>query len=262
MAFKVFQNNTALTVEDLNDVLMEQAIMTFADASARDNALPSPNAGMHCHLESTKTTYEYIIGEGWIPLLRGTDATGNPYKPVLVTGAAKATGGQLSYNTDTSILSVGATKVWSADDNNRRIANMYTTANYVTAATGDTYLPRSIWAGTNTLGTGFQTPTNTANTTALHLPTKGLWQVVLNMRGTTTGTGERYATICHITDVNIRYAAENSVGTGSFSFNMVAMIEAAGPMDFRIGTYTAAGAMTVVPTFQETRLMIYRLSAD
>ena len=41
MAYKLFQANDILTAADVNDYLMEQAVMVFADASARDSALSS-----------------------------------------------------------------------------------------------------------------------------------------------------------------------------------------------------------------------------
>ena len=62
MSYQVFQNGTALTAEVMNDVIMEQAVPTFTNASERDNAIPAPNAGQHCHLLSTNTTYYYNSG--------------------------------------------------------------------------------------------------------------------------------------------------------------------------------------------------------
>lgn len=76
MVFKVFQNGTALTAQDINDVLVEQGVITFADAAARDNAIPAPNPGMHCHLLSTEKTYFYDSGSGWLPLAKEGGAPG------------------------------------------------------------------------------------------------------------------------------------------------------------------------------------------
>ena len=66
MTYQVFQNGTALTAEVMNDVIMEQAVPTFVNASERDNAIPAPNQGQHCHLLSTHRTYYY--NSGWVAL--------------------------------------------------------------------------------------------------------------------------------------------------------------------------------------------------
>lgn len=103
MAWKVFQNNTALTAEDLNDVIVEQGMITFADATARNNAIPSPNPGMHCHLLSTKRSYYYDATNGWIELMPGA-VSGLTQRGLLVctstTRPAHAAGREI-YETDT-----------------------------------------------------------------------------------------------------------------------------------------------------------------
>lgn len=112
--FKLFQNNTALTAEDLNDVLMEQAVITFADATERNNAIPSPNPGMHVHLLSTKRTYYYDATGGWIELMPGM-VSGLTQRGILVctstTRPAHAIG-RMIYETDTKITVISDGTTW------------------------------------------------------------------------------------------------------------------------------------------------------
>ena len=57
MAYKVFSNGDALTGGELNTYLMNQSVMTFASATARTAALPSPTEGMVTYLDDTNTLY-------------------------------------------------------------------------------------------------------------------------------------------------------------------------------------------------------------
>lgn len=110
--FKVFQNNTALTAEDLNDVIVEQAVITFADATERDNAIPAPNPGMHCHLLSTKRTYYY--DNGWIELLPGIVSGLTARQTLVCTSTTRPAhaDGRIIYETDTTFLRVSTAGVW------------------------------------------------------------------------------------------------------------------------------------------------------
>ena len=56
--FKVFQNNNVLLASEVQNYMMEQMIMVFASAAARDAALTSPSEGMFAFLKDTdKLTY-------------------------------------------------------------------------------------------------------------------------------------------------------------------------------------------------------------
>jgi hypothetical protein len=44
--FKLFQNGDVLLSSEVNQFMMEQQIMVFADATARGTALPTPSHGM------------------------------------------------------------------------------------------------------------------------------------------------------------------------------------------------------------------------
>ena len=62
---KVFATNEILTAADVNDFLMDQSVMVFADAAARTTAIPTPTAGMYAHLLSDNTLYKYN-GTDWV----------------------------------------------------------------------------------------------------------------------------------------------------------------------------------------------------
>lgn len=58
MPFKTFVSNEILTASDVNSQIMNQQIMVFANATARDSALASPTEGMFAFLKDTdKLTY-------------------------------------------------------------------------------------------------------------------------------------------------------------------------------------------------------------
>ena len=49
--FKVFQNGSVLLASEVQDYMMDQMIMVFADAAARDAAITSPSEGMFAFLK-------------------------------------------------------------------------------------------------------------------------------------------------------------------------------------------------------------------
>ena len=69
--FKTFAVSEVLTAADVNNYLMEQAVAVFANASARDSAISSPENGQACFLlDSNSLQFYYwsawnnFIGEG------------------------------------------------------------------------------------------------------------------------------------------------------------------------------------------------------
>jgi hypothetical protein len=68
MPRKVFTAGEVLTAADVNSFLMNQAVMTFADASARTSAIPSPSEGMITYLNSTDTL-QFWSGTAWTDLI-------------------------------------------------------------------------------------------------------------------------------------------------------------------------------------------------
>jgi len=63
--FKVFQDGNVLTASDVNTFMMEQMIMVFASAAARDAAITSPSEGMFAFLKDTDklTVYKTSWGD-------------------------------------------------------------------------------------------------------------------------------------------------------------------------------------------------------
>lgn len=65
MAYKVFVANEILTAADVNDFLMEQAVMVFANDAARNTALASVLAdGMAVYLQDVDQ-FQIRIGGSW-----------------------------------------------------------------------------------------------------------------------------------------------------------------------------------------------------
>jgi hypothetical protein len=64
MPRKVFTAGEVLAAADVNEFLADQAIMTFADSTARGSAIPSPIEGMVTYLEDTNF-YESYTGAAW-----------------------------------------------------------------------------------------------------------------------------------------------------------------------------------------------------
>jgi hypothetical protein len=57
--FKLFQDGQVLLASEVNTFMMEQQIMVFADAAARDAAITSPSEGMFAFLKDTDTLMVY-----------------------------------------------------------------------------------------------------------------------------------------------------------------------------------------------------------
>jgi len=69
--FKTFATGEVLTASDVNNYLMEQSICVFADGTARDAAITSPEDGQFVFLTGSSTlqfygssTWNNFIGEG------------------------------------------------------------------------------------------------------------------------------------------------------------------------------------------------------
>jgi hypothetical protein len=63
--FKSFQDGNVLTASEVNTYMMEQMIMVFASAAARDAAITSPSEGMFAFLKDTDklTVYKTSWGD-------------------------------------------------------------------------------------------------------------------------------------------------------------------------------------------------------
>ena len=67
MPYKVFTNGSVLNASEVNEYLMEQSIMTFANSSARSSALTAPLPGMITYLVDTDT-FEYWNGTTYVSI--------------------------------------------------------------------------------------------------------------------------------------------------------------------------------------------------
>lgn len=66
--FKNFTAGSVLTASDVNNYLMEQSVMVFANAAARDAAITSPERGMAVFLsDSASLLFYYGATTGWRP---------------------------------------------------------------------------------------------------------------------------------------------------------------------------------------------------
>ena len=78
MPRKTFTAGTLATASDVNTYLMNQSVMTFANASARNTAITSPSEGMVTYQEQADHLTVYN-GTDWIPF----DIAWTTYTPTL-----------------------------------------------------------------------------------------------------------------------------------------------------------------------------------
>lgn len=62
--FKLFSNGQVLLSSEVNEYMMQQQIMVFADAAARDAAITAPSEGMFAFLKDTDTLTVYTTSWG------------------------------------------------------------------------------------------------------------------------------------------------------------------------------------------------------
>jgi hypothetical protein len=98
--FKTWVDGDILTAGDVNTYLMQQAVMVFADASARTSAIAAPSEGMVTYLSSTDVI-EYYDGAAWQPML---DQDVIEAKGDLIVGTADDTVSRLAVGTNGHVL--------------------------------------------------------------------------------------------------------------------------------------------------------------
>jgi hypothetical protein len=76
VAYKVFTNGSVLNASEVNDNLMNQAVITFTNSTARASAITSAVEGMVTYLADTDT-YQFWNGSAWTNLVSSTVGTGN-----------------------------------------------------------------------------------------------------------------------------------------------------------------------------------------
>lgn len=78
MPRKTFTAGTLATASDVNTYLMDQSVMTFATATARNTAIPSPTEGMVTYQQSNDHMTIYS-GTEWVPF----DIAWQTYTPTI-----------------------------------------------------------------------------------------------------------------------------------------------------------------------------------
>jgi hypothetical protein len=81
MSYKTFVNGFPLNASELNTYLMSQVVATFANATARDEAITSPAEGQVVYIENI-ASFKYWTGADWedlvsFPVNTVTDKTAN-----------------------------------------------------------------------------------------------------------------------------------------------------------------------------------------
>ena len=120
MPYKDFQINEILTAADVNDYLMDQSVMTFADEAARTAALPSPTAGMVTFLVDVAAVNVWD-GAAWVEISGGGNVASDAIQPNFNTISEDYTF-DANYNgvsagpitiADGVTVTVGVTSAWS-----------------------------------------------------------------------------------------------------------------------------------------------------
>ena len=73
--FKVWTTGDLVNASDFNSYLQEQVIMRFANATARDSAVSSPEESMFCMLADSNTL-QFYDGSSWVNFIGEGDITG------------------------------------------------------------------------------------------------------------------------------------------------------------------------------------------
>ena len=110
MPYKVFVNGFPLNASEINSNLMQQAIATFVDSTARAAAIETPQEGQVTYLTGTNV-FQYWTGSAWADLLpsAGTVSDKSANYAILATDAGntiRSTGSAITVTVD-NVLSVG-----------------------------------------------------------------------------------------------------------------------------------------------------------
>ena len=170
LGFKTFATGDVLTAADTNGYLM-QGVWTFADATARDAAVTSPQEGNVCYLKSTDAIMTYS-GSAWVAVgsapssasaqtLTNQTTTSTSYTGLATATAVTLTTGtkamvmfsaeiELAGTTDRAYMSYavsGATTIAASDAYS---INIKTNATQTIDAHSYCYIVTGLTAGSNT----------------------------------------------------------------------------------------------------------------
>ena len=115
--FKVWTTGDLISASDFNNYIQEQVIMTFANSTARDSAVSSPEEGMFCFLADSNTL-QFYNGSSWASFIGEGDITGVTITTAGtsgLSGGATATSGAFSSTLVIAPNSATSATVASAD---------------------------------------------------------------------------------------------------------------------------------------------------
>jgi hypothetical protein len=126
--FKVWTTGELVNASDFNNYIQEQVIMSFADSSARDTAVSSPEEGMFAFLKDSNTL-QFYNGSSWASFIGEGDITGVTITTSATSGlngGATATTGAFSSTlviapnsaTSATVASADIVLIGDADDSN------------------------------------------------------------------------------------------------------------------------------------------------
>ncbi len=85
--FKTFAVSEVLTAADVNNYLMEQAVAVFANSTARDSAISSPEDGQACFLLDSNSL-QFYYSSAWNNFIGEGDITGVTITTAATSGLA------------------------------------------------------------------------------------------------------------------------------------------------------------------------------
>ena len=219
MAYKTFANGFPLPASDLNNFLMNQSVIVFADSAARGTAIPSPVEGMLTYLEDTNA-YESWNGSAYVALVEDPDLTALIPKSTVTTaqdlivadGASSVT--RLGVGTDDQVLSVVAGEVAWADAGGGGGLTLLSTTTLSGSATVNITSISQLYKNIHIIGEGIISSVLLSDD--LKLKVNGNDNQVAGVRITTSGSLSLYG--------NLTSVITGEMGTGSSVTNFNCII--------------------------------------
>ena len=146
--FRTFASGEVLTAANVNNYLMEQAVMSFADGTARDAAITSPEEGMTAYLQDSNSITVYS-GSAWVTIAdlevlivdstngRVGVGTSSPDNPISIV-TANTLGNTFTGTTDGEGLRVNQS-TYTADDYVSLVEGSYADGNPPSVRIGAQY---------------------------------------------------------------------------------------------------------------------------